>query len=52
MFDAGVSCRLAPVALRPDTRWTKRGAAFGVTALDAADSGPVPTEFVADTVNV
>jgi hypothetical protein len=24
----------------------------GVTALDAADAGPVPTEFVADTLNV
>ena len=29
-----------------------RGAAFGVTALDAADAGPVPTELVAVTVNV
>jgi hypothetical protein len=25
---------------------------FGVTALDAADDGPVPTAFVACTVNV
>jgi len=24
----------------------------GVTALDAADAGPVPTPFVAETVNV
>jgi hypothetical protein len=24
----------------------------GTTALDAADAGPVPTPFVADTVNV
>jgi hypothetical protein len=26
--------------------------AFGVTLLDAADAGPVPTELVAVTVNV
>jgi hypothetical protein len=52
MLEAGVSCRVDPLGLRPDTRWTNRGAAFGVTALDAAESGPVPTEFVALTVNV
>ena len=28
------------------------GAATGVTALDWADSGPVPVTLVADTVNV
>ena len=28
------------------------GAAVGVTLFDAADAGPVPTEFVAVTVNV
>jgi hypothetical protein len=28
------------------------GSAFGVTALDGDDAGPVPVVFVADTVNV
>jgi hypothetical protein len=28
------------------------GAAAGVTALDGAETGPVPLELVADTVNV
>ena len=52
MFDPGVSWSVAPVVLRPVTRWMKRGAAFGVTAVDCADSGPVPTALVAETVNV
>ena len=50
--DAGVSWRVDPRALRPRTRWTNCGEAFGVTELDGAESGPVPTEFVADTVKV
>ncbi len=52
MADAGVSWRVEPVALRADTRWTNCGEALGVAGLDTAESGPVPTEFVADTVNV
>jgi hypothetical protein len=28
------------------------GSALGVTALDGAETGPVPLELVADTVNV
>ena len=41
----------------PDTADTPDGApgtvgALGVTAFDAADAGPVPTRFVAATVNV
>jgi hypothetical protein len=52
MADAGVSCRVVPVPLRPDTRCTNCGDALGVDGLVAAESGPVPTEFVADTVNV
>jgi hypothetical protein len=28
------------------------GSAFGVTALDGDEAGPVPLAFVADTVNV
>ena len=52
MADAGVSCRVGPLALRPDTRCTNCGEALGVAGLDAAESGPVPTEFVADTVKV
>ena len=31
----------------PRHRWTNCGAAFGVTEFDGAESGPVPTEFVA-----
>ena len=50
--DAGVICRVDPESLSPENLWTNCGAAFGVTAFDAAESGPVPTEFVADTVNV
>jgi hypothetical protein len=38
--------------LFPDTRWTNCGAACGVTALEGAESGPGPTEFVAATVKV
>jgi hypothetical protein len=30
----------------------KVGAAFGVTAVDAADGAPVPARFLAATVNV
>jgi len=39
---------------RFDTCWTNAGggAADGVTAADGADSGPVPTAFVAATRNV
>ena len=43
---------LDPVALTPETFWTNCGEAFGVTALDGAESGPAPTEFVAATVKV
>ena len=51
-FEVGVSWRVGPLVERPETRWMKRGAAFGVTALDATEAGPVPTELVAVTVNV
>jgi hypothetical protein len=43
---------LEPVALTPETFCTNAGEAFGVTVLDGAESGPVPTELVAETVNV
>lgn len=35
-----------------DTAVGTPGTANGVTALDAAEAAPVPTEFVAVTVNV
>jgi hypothetical protein len=37
-----------------EVAWTKAGTgvAVGVTEFDGADAGPVPTEFVALTVNV
>jgi hypothetical protein len=44
-----------PVAGDPDTDWGAVGAVgaeLGVTELDCADAGPVPTIFVAATVNV
>ena len=50
--EAGVSCMLDPVGVTPETFWTNCGEAFGVTALDGAESGPAPTEFVAATVKV
>jgi hypothetical protein len=38
---------------RAETCWTNAGVTVpGVTAVDAADSAPVPTVFVALTVNV
>src|SRR3954447_13103956 len=40
MADAGVSWRVVPVPLRPDTRCTNCGAALGVAGLDAAESLP------------
>ena len=43
------------VVVDPDTAFTPvgaSGAVTGVTALDAADGGPVPTAFVAVTVHV
>jgi hypothetical protein len=44
-----VACPAPAVAVTPVGA---PGAAAGVTALDAADAGPVPAEFVAVTVNV
>ena len=43
-----------PVAtvVEPDTAFTPVGKFWTVTALDAADAGPVPTAFVARTEHV
>ena len=49
--DAGVIRRVDPSRCAQNL-WTNCGAAFGVTEFDAAESGPVPTAFVAETVNV
>ena len=51
MTEAGVSC-IDDATVRPDTRCTNCGEAFGVTAFEAAESPLVPTELVALTVNV
>ena len=49
----GVNVNELPT-LRADVCCTNTGfvGALGVTAFDAADAGPVPTAFVAATVNV
>ena len=45
-----VACALPAVAVTPVG--APGTLAVGVTAFDAADATPVPTEFVARTVNV
>ena len=51
--EAGVSCRVDPAAVPPGHASGRTAARrSGVTAFDGAESGPAPTEFVADTVNV
>ena len=54
MGDGGVTAMLPATPLCAPTCCTYAGttAATGVTGLDAADSAPVPTAFVAATVNV
>ena len=55
MLEPGVTVRLVTFVPRADTCCTNVGVTVtvdGVTALDAADSGPVPTALVAVTVNV
>jgi hypothetical protein len=42
----------APVAPEAGVTLFTTGGAFGVTALDGADAGPVPVALVADTVKV
>ena len=53
LLDGSVQVTFA--CLSPDVAVIPVGAsgrAAGVTELDEADTGPVPTEFVPDTVNV
>ena len=54
MLDAGVTVPLATLVRWVPTCWTNPGMtdAVGVTGLEAAEAGPVPTELVAVTVNV
>jgi hypothetical protein len=55
-FAPGASATLAALVACVEICWTNAGVtpvvAVGVTAFDAADGGPVPTAFVAATVNV
>jgi hypothetical protein len=49
---AGATDTATPVAPDVGAVLVTAGGAFGVTALEGDDAGPVPVAFVADTVNV
>ena len=48
----GATDTALPVDPEPGVTAVTAGGTAGVTALDGDDAGPVPTAFVADTVNV